>query len=375
MRRILAIARKEFLHIIRDRRLLGVILVMPLIQLFLYSYALSFDVKHLPTAALDMDHTTQSRQYINALEQSNYFKVTRVLDSYSQVEDVFLTNSESVVVVVGNGFGRTMSGGQPGPVQILVDGSDANSAQLAQTYGTALSRVYGAQVAIQQVEAKGFNTANPIGLASNLRTWYNPEGQSAAYFVPGLIVVLVTMITVIQTANTLVREKENGTYEQLIVSPIRRIELMIGKMMPWAGIGALDIIIISLVGVLAFRIPFRGSVVLLAVGSLLYVVCSLGLGLIISARATSVDTANQLAALVSFLPTFMLSGFIFPLSSLPVFLQFLSYLYPARYFMVITRTIFLKGGGMSVLWPQFAALTTFAVLITVFAASLYRERA
>jgi ABC-2 type transport system permease protein len=375
MRRILAIARKEFLHITRDRRLLGVILIMPLIQLFLYSYALSFNVKHLPTAALDLDHTAQSRQYINALEQSDYFTVNHVLNNYSEVENVFLTNQDSVVVVVSNGFGRAMSGGQAGPVQVLVDGSDANSAQLAQTYAGALSRIYGANVAVQQVEAKGFNTANPVGLSSNLRTWYNPQAQSAAYFVPGLIVVLVTMITVIQTANTLVREKENGTYEQLIVSPIRRIELMIGKMAPWAGIGALDIIIISLVGVLAFKIPFRGSALLLAIGSLLYVICSLGLGLIISARASSVDTANQLAALISFLPTFMLSGFIFPLSSLPVFLQALSYLYPARYFMVITRTIFLKGGGVSVLWPQFAALTAFAVLITVFAASLYRERA
>jgi len=212
MRRIFAIARKEFLHIIRDRRLLGVILIMPLIQLFLYSYALSFDVKHLPTAALDMDHSAQSRQYINALEQSNYFKVDRVLNNYSEVEGVFLNNSEDVVVVVSNGFGRTISGGQPGPIQMLIDGSDANSAQLAQTYGTALSRVWGAQTTIQQVEAKGFNAANQAGLSSNLRTWYNPEGQSAAYFVPGLIVVLVTMITVIQTANTLVREKENGTY-------------------------------------------------------------------------------------------------------------------------------------------------------------------
>jgi len=375
MRRVLAIARKEFLHITRDRRLLGVILVMPLIQLFLYSYALSFDVKHLPTAALDLDHTQQSRMYINALEQSNYFTVNRVLDNYSEVDDVFESNTDRVVVVVGRGFGRDSSGGGAGEVQVLVDGSDANSAQLAQTYAGALSRLYGANIVIQQYEAKGFNTSAIGGLSANVRTWYNPEGKSASYFVPGLIVVLVTMVTVLQTANTLVREKENGTYEQLIVSPIRRIELMVGKIAPWALIGALDIIIISLIGILVFRIPFRGSVVLLALASLLYVICTLGLGLIVSARASSVDTANQLAALVSFLPTFMLSGFIFPLSSLPIALQALSYLYPARYFMVCTRTIFLKGGGMSVLWPQIAALTIFAVLITVLAASIYRERA
>ncbi len=206
MKRILAIARTEFIHITRDKRLLGVILVMPLLQLFLYAYALSFDVKHLPTAALDLDHSAQSRQYINALAQSNYFQVDRVLDNYAQVDEVFLANKDRVVVVVGNGFGRQASGGAAGNVQILVDGSDSTSAQLAQTYAGALSRIYGAKVVIQQYEAKGVNVSNVGALGENVRTWYNPEGRSAAYFVPGLIVVLVTMVTVLQTANTLVRE-------------------------------------------------------------------------------------------------------------------------------------------------------------------------
>ena len=375
MRRILAIARKEFIHITRDKRLLGVILVMPLLQLFLYAYALSFDVKHLPTAALDLDHTEQSRQYISALQQSNYFTVNRVLSSYGDADSVLESNTDKVVVIVGNGFGRALSSGQAGPVQVLVDGSDANSAQLASTYAGALSRVYGAKVLVSQFEAKGVDVSSVGGLSASTRTWHNPEGKSAAYFVPGLIVVLVTMVTVLQTANTLVREKENGTYEQLVVSPISRIELMVGKITPWAFIGALDIVIISLVGILALGIPFRGSALLFALSSLLYVICTLGLGLIVSARATSVDSANQLAALVSFLPTFMLSGFVFPISSLPVVLQGLSYLFPARYFMVITRTVFLKGGSVAVLAPQIGALVVFAIAITVLAASMYRERA
>ena len=375
MRRILAIARKEFIHIIRDPRLLIVILAMPLLQLFLYSYALSFDVKNLPTATLDFDHTTQSRQYLDALQQSNYFTVNQTLGSYSDVDKAFESNNDKVIVVVGAGFGNNLAAGRAGNVQILVDGSDANSASLAQGYSAALSRVYGSKVVVSQVEAKGFSTGSLASLSANTRVWYNPEGKSASYFVPGLIVVLVTMVLVLQTANTLVREKENGTYEQLIVSPIRKIELMLGKIAPWAMIGALEIIIIASVGILVFGIPFRGSVILLIVASLLYVVCALGLGLIVSARASSVDTANQLAALLSFLPTFMLSGFIFPISSMPWLLQVLSYLYPARYFMVITRTIFLKGGGLEVLWPQMLALTIFAVSIITLAASLYRERA
>jgi len=375
MRRILAIARKEFIHILRDKRLIAVILIMPLVQLFLYAYALSFDVKHLPTATLDLDRSTYSRQYINALQQSNYFTVDKTLGSYADVDPAFQSNADKVVVVVGAGFGDNIAAGRAGDVQILVDGSDSTSAQMGSTYASVLSRIFGGKILVTQVEAKGLNAGAAGGLTASTRTWYNPEGNSAAYFVPGLIVVLVTMITVLQTANTLVKEKEMGTYEQLIVSPIRKIELMVGKIAPWAVMGAMDIVIIAVVGILAFGIPFRGSVWLFAGSSLLYVICTLGLGLIVSARATSVDSANQLAALVSFLPTFMLSGFVFPLSSLPAALQWLSYLFPARYFMVICRTVFLKGGSLAILWPQIAALAIFATVIVVLAASLYRERA
>ena len=375
MNRILAIARKEFIHILRDKRLIAVILIMPLVQLFLYAYALSFDVKHLPTATLDLDRSTYSRQYINALQQSNYFTVDKTLGSYADVDPTFQANSDKIVVVVSAGFGDAIAAGRQANVQILVDGSDANSAQMGSNYAAALSRIFGAKVLVTQAEAKGLNTGAAGGLTASMRTWYNPEGNSAAYFVPGLIVVLVTTITVLQTSATLVREKENGTYEQLIVSPIKKIELMIGKIAPWAVMGALDVVIIAVVGILAFGIPFRGSVLLFAVSALLYVTCTLGLGLIVSARATSVDSANQLAALISFLPTFMLSGFVFPLSSLPPFLQWLSYLFPARYFMVICRTVFLKGGSLAVLWPQIAALIVFATAIVVLASSLYRERA
>lgn len=374
MRRILAIARKEFIHIMRDKRTLGVILIMPLLQLFLYAYALSFDVKQLPTATLDLDRSAYSRQYIDALSQSNYFTVNNGLTSYAQVDQALESNADKVVVVVAPGFGNAIAAGRAGSVQVLVDGSDANSAQIGSAYAGALSRIFGAKAAVSQLEAKGYSTSSASGLSSATRTWYNPEGRSAAYFVPGLIVVLVTMVTVLQTANTLVKEKENGTYEQLVVSPIKKIELMVGKIAPWAVIGALDIVVIAIVGILVFQIPFRGSVAIFAVASLLYVICTLGLGLIVSARATSVDSANQLAALVSFLPTFMLSGFVFPISSLPAALQWLSYLFPARYFMVIVRTVFLKGGSLAVLWPQLAGLLIFAIAIVALAASLYRER-
>jgi ABC-2 type transport system permease protein len=375
MNRIIAITRKELIHIMRDPRLLGMILMMPLIQLFLYAYALSFDIKHLPTAVLDFDQTAISRQYTNALEQSNYFTVNKSLKSYAEVDRAFETNADRVVVVISDGFGDELMAGRQGKAQVLVDGSDANSAQLGSAYASALSRIFGSKIVIAQTQAKGFDTAGAAGLSSYTRTWYNPEGRSASYFIPGLIVVLVTMVTVLQTSITLVREKENGTYEQLVVSPMRRIELMIGKVAPWSLIGAAQIVLISVIGIMFFQIPFRGSALLLGVASLLYVTCTLGLGLIVSARAETTDSAAQMAALISFLPTFMLSGYIFPITSMPWLLQALSYLYPARYFIAITRTIFLKGGGMEVLWPDMLALVIFAVAIISLAASLYRERA
>ena len=374
MRRIYAIARKEFIHIIRDPRTMIAVLIMPLLQLFLFSYAVSFDVKDLPTALLDQDHTATSRQYVDALKQSNYFVVNKNLTSVGEIDGVFDRNDSRVVVVISPGFGDSVSAGRAGAVQILVDGSEPNSAQLGQAYANSLSQIWGAKTAITRAEASGANPALAGGLSARTRIWYNPEAKSASYLVPGLIVLLLTVMTVQQTANTLVSEKEQGTYEQLVVSPIRRIELMIGKVMPWAVMAALNVITISAIGLLVFQIPFRGSVLLFALSSFLFVLCVLGLGLVISARSSSTEVANQLAMMISFLPAFMLSGFVFPLANIPPVLQGISYLFPARYMTVIARTVFLKGGGWDVLWPQIAALGVYAIVIITLSSLLYRER-
>ncbi len=375
MRRIYAIARKEFIHIVRDPRTMIAVLVMPLLQLFLFSYAVSFDVKDLPTALLDQDHTAISRQYVDALKQSNYFVVKQNLASANEIDGIFDANKARVVVVIGPGFGDAVAAGRAGAVQILIDGSEPNSAQLGQAYANGLSQIWGAKTAISRAEASGFNTAQAGGLSARTRIWYNPEGKSASYLVPGLIVLLIAVMTVQQTANTLVSEKEQGTFEQLVVSPIRRIELMIGKVMPWAVMAALNVITVSAIGLLVFQIPFRGSVLLFALSSFLFVLCVLGLGLVISARASSTEVANQLAMIISFLPAFMLSGFVFPLANIPPVLQGISYLFPSRYMTVISRTVFLKGGGWDVLWPQIAALAVYAVAIIGLSSLLYRERA
>jgi len=372
--RILAIARKEFVHIRRDPRLMIAVLIMPLIQLFLFAYALSFDVKDIPTAVLDQDMTRASRDFTDAFRRSNYFELVERIDTLSEVDGVFDRGAARAVVIVPHGFGDHLAGGQRAPVAVLVDGSEPNSAQLGQAYASGLSRVFGGRLAVRWAEARGIDPSRLGGVEPHLRVWYNPEGRSAVYLVPGLIVVLIMIVTVQQTATTLVKEKDQGTLEQLIVSPVRRIELMIGKVAPWVVLAAADVVGITLAGVIVFRIPFRGDLGVFAVSSGLFVLCCLALGLLISSRASSPEVANQTALLVSFLPGFMLSGFVFPLANVPRVLRFVSYLFPARYMVIITRSAFLKGAGWPTLWPQVAALAVYAVVALTITSLVYQRR-
>ena len=374
MNRILAIARKEFIHISRDRRTVISVLLLPVMMLFLFAYALSFDVKNIPTAVLDQDQTQISRRFIDSFTQSRYFTIVGRLGTMSQVDGVFDRGDARAIVMIPPGFSDDIAAGRQGEVAVLMDGSEPNTAQLGQTYATGLSRSFDVRVIGQRVAAAGLGGATPRGVTPSVRVWYNPEARSAVFLVPGLIVILTMMVTVQQTANTLVRERENGTLEQLVVSPIRRIELMVGKVLPWMLLAGLNVLVISAFGLLVFRVPFRGDVFTFALGSFLFVLCCLGLGLFISSRASSTEVANQIALIVSFLPGFMFSGFVFPLANIPVVLRAASYLFPARYFMVVTRSVFLKGAGMDILWPQILALTVYAVVAVGLSAALYQRR-
>ena len=374
MNRILAIAQKEFLHIIRDKRNLAFVLVMPIFMLLLFAYALSFDVRNVPTITLDMDHTAQSRLYLDSISHSSFFQVVGSVPSPEAADAAFQKGQARVVVMVRKGFGDTIVSGGKGEVSVLLDGSEPNSAQLGQSYANALSRQYGQRVTMAGLERLGAQPGQFGSLQPHLRLWYNPEATSSWYLVPGLIVVIIMIIAVQQTATTLVREEDQGTLEQLLVSELHRMELVVGKVAPWIVIVALDTVFISLASVFVFGIPFLGSVWLFALASALFVLCCLALGIFISSRSTSVEVANQTALLVSFLPAFMLSGFVFPLANIPAFLQWISYLFPARYMIVIVRTLFLKGGGWDVLWPQYAMLTAYAVIALVLASVSYRRK-
>jgi ABC-2 type transport system permease protein len=374
MRRMLAIAKKEFIHIRRDPRMIAAALVMPLLQLLLFSYALSTDVTNIPTAVVDQDGTQASRSFVNAFERSDFFHVTQRLSSTKEIDGVFDRGEDKVIVVVGPGFSTDIAAGRKGQVAVLIDGSDPNAAQRAQGISTGLTQIFGARIQAEYLQVRGVDVSTIGGIEQHLMTWYNPEGRSQFFLIPGLIVILIMGTSIQQTSIALVKEKELGTMEQLVASPIKRLELMIGKVLPWAILAVADVVAITLFGVLVFQIPFRGSLLLFALASLLFVLGNLGLGLWISSFASTITTATQISALLSFLPGFMLSGFIFSIRNMPPVLQAFTYIFPARYYMTINRTLFLKGSGLDVLWPEFAALAAYAALTMLLSAMTYKKR-
>ena len=375
LRRIFAVGRKEFIHISRDWRMLVAVLLLPVTQLLLFSYAISFDVKNVPAVVIDHDRTATSREALAHFEQSDFFHVVAYVENGAEA-DAYVARSEArVIIEVPPGFGREIAQDGTPSLQVLVDGSEPNSAQLAQTYATALTQTLSQRVSVTWAERRGLDISSAGQLEPRLRMWYNPERRSADFLIPGLMVVIIMIVTMQQTAVTLVRERDQGTYEQLAVSPIRRGELMLGKVAPWMALGLIDVVVITIVAVLVFGIPLRGSVLTLALASFLFVLCCLSIGLIISSRAPSLETANFLGLMVAFLPGFMLSGFAFPLASIPTVLRWVSYLFPARYMVVITRAIFLKGAGLSVLASDVTALAVYALVGLTVASLLWARRA
>jgi ABC-2 type transport system permease protein len=373
--RIAAIARKEFLHIGRDPRMLIAVLVVPVMQLLLFSYAISFDVKNIPTVVLDQDMTTASRAYLQAYRSADFYRVEGSVDSLAAVDEAFQKNLAQIAVVVPSGFERALARGEKAPVAVIVDGTEPNAAQLGQAYAVALNQVYGNKTLAEWADRQGLDMSQIGRLEPRVRTWYNPEKRSADFLIPGLMVVIIMIVTVQQTAITLVRERDLGTEEQMMVSPLRLPELMVAKLLPWTVLAFIDMVVIAAVGIALFGIPLRGSITFLAVASGFFVFAALGMGLIISAIAPSLESANIIALMVSFLPAFILSGFAFPLDSIPPFLQGVSYLFPARYMIIISRGVFLKGAGFAELWQQLALLGGYSVLVIAIASVLYGRRA
>lgn len=349
-------------------------LLLPLFQLLLFAYAISFDVRNLPTVVIDQDKTPQSRAYINAATHSGFFHLVGTEETGSQVDETFNRGVAHVAILIRQGFGSAIASGGKGQVAVLIDGSEPNSAQIGRAYATALNQAFSGAILAQWIAVRGGIARAPGALEPRIRTWYNPNGNSAYFLVPGLMVVIIMIVTIQQTAVTLVKERENGTLEQLMVSPLRRGELVVGKIAPWAILGFVDTVFVTAVALVVFRIPLRGDLGVLAVGMFFFVLDALALGLIVSAVAPTLESANMAGLLVSFLPAFMLSGMAFPLASIPAVLQWLSYALPGRYMVEISRGVFLRGSGWGVLGGQVMALAVFAVVALGIATLLLRRQ-
>jgi ABC-2 type transport system permease protein len=364
--RLWAVARKEIIQLRRDARSLYLAFILPILLLLLFGYAISFDIRNIEMGVLDQSHTPESRLLLDAFEASGYFTVVQYLDRSGDAAAELGAGRVQLVLVIPPSFASDLAAGREAPVQLLLDGSDANTATIAQTYAQAIVAGYSADVVLG-----GRRLELPAQTES--RVWYNETLESRNMIVPGLVAVIMSIIASMLTALTIAREWERGTMEQLAATPVHRLEVVLGKLLPYVAIGLLDVALASIGGILIFGVPFEGNVVLLAVLTFLFLVGALGLGIFISAALKSQLLATQVAMMATFLPALLLSGFIFSISTMPFVLQGISYAVPARYYVTVTKGIFLKGVGPGVLWGDAIAMVVFAVVGLALAIGVFRK--
>ena len=378
--RLLGIIRKEFRQAFREPRMRGMLFMPPLIQLFVFGFAVNLDVDHARMGWVDSDRTVQSRELLAAFQGSGRFEVVAAPESDLDVQSLLDSNKVDLVVHVLPGFERDLLRRRDSSVQILINGANSNTASIVSSYASSIVGSFASNMMQEQnrdrMAARGVGAPIHIAvpqLRSESRVWFNPELRSRNYFVPGIVVNIIMMVTLMLTAMAIVREKEIGTMEQLMVTPIRPIELILGKTLPFALVGIVDTILVIVAALLLFHVPFRGSALLLFCCSMLFLMTSLGAGLFISTISRTQQQAMMTTSMF-FQPFFLLSGFAFPIRNMPEPVQYLTFLNPVRYFMEIVRGIFLKGSGASVLWPQMVALAVFGVVILTLSAMRFRKR-
>ncbi len=358
---ILPIVRKEFRQIRRDKRALGVLLIIPSMMLIMFGYALNFDVKHSTVGVCDEDNSKTSREFVQQFFTSEYFDYTYHLSNRQEMNELLDAEKVSAVIVIPRDFSANIAGGKDAPVQIIVDGSNANAATTVLGYLGAIIQQYSLNVMAKAFYRYGQQQmVRPVDLRP--RIWYNPALRSAKFLVPGLIAFILTITAVISTSLSVVREWETGTVEQLIVSPLKPAELILGKTVPSTFIALIAMLTVLLAGYLLFDVQIKGSYLWLFAVSFIFLVGSLGLGLLISSIAGTQQVAFMIAVIATMLPTFILSGFVFPIRNMPPIIQAITYVIPARYFLVALRSIMLKGAGLSAFWDQLLCLAAYAIL-------------
>lgn len=372
MRRLRALMKKEFTHMLRDPRTLVFVFIMPLLQLALLGFAANNDVKNIPTAIFDQDSSRASRSLLDAFRVTGYFSYDYVAFSQNDINDLIGSGKAKVGIIIPSSYHSDLAAGRSSQVAVLIDGSDPSIAQTALSAATFAGQAHGTSILAQKLASRGLgnSTSSPVDVRT--RVLYNPDLLSSYNMVPGIIALLLMQTTTNLTALAIVRERERGTIEQLIVTPIRNWELVIAKITPYILVSLANTIIVLFVGTIMFGIPIRGSLLLLLALTALYLLPNLGIGLLISTLAHTQQEA-QFMALPIMLPSMLLSGFLFPVASMPMFLQAVGKLLPLTYFIYILRSVVIKGVGINLLLPQIGALAALAVILLAIASLRFRK--
>lgn len=362
LRRTRAVARKEFWHVLRDKRSLILALAMPMLLLLLFGYALSLDVDQIPTAVVDQDRTPQSRDLLERFAASRYFKVVDYPEDLRGIEQRILRGEVVLGIVIPPDYSRQLATGRTAQVQLLLDGSDSNTASIAAGYADGVSQAFALELREHFMNRRSGMTI-PAAIQPRLRVWYNSELKSKNYIVPGLIAVILMIISAMLTSLTIAREWEMGTMEQLLSTPLRPAELVLGKMSAYFALGLADALIAVAIGVGLFGVPLRGNVALLFTSTCIFLFGALCWGILISAVTRSQLLAYQIGIISSFLPAFLLSGFVFSIENMPAVVQVVTHIVPARYFVTLLKAIFLKGIGVSLLWTELVFLLAYCTIV------------
>jgi ABC-2 type transport system permease protein len=383
MRRVAYLFWKELIELKEDPRLLAVVIVAPIIQLLMLGYAATTDVQNVPVAVADADQSAESRRLVEQFTASRNFTVVDVVSAPQDVDGFLERGRAWMAIVIPRGYGAALAAGEPQAVQIVADGSDANSTSIGMSYARNLIAGYGAAIAASRGRAAPAGSSaprrmapdGPGGLESRIRIWFNPELESRDFMIPGILALLLLVVTTNLSSMAIVREREAGTLEQLNVTPLRRWELVAGKLLPYGVVGMIDVVLVVALAVWWFEVPLRGSITLLFAMTGVYLLTALGLGLLVSAVSSTQQQAMMTTVFFFLMPMMYLSGFIFPIENMPRIIQQISYAIPLRYFLVILRSVFLKGVGLETLWRDALALLGLGLLITGLAVLGSRKRA
>ncbi|HWR73206.1 MAG TPA: ABC transporter permease [Nitrospirota bacterium] len=364
--RIRQMVIKEFIQIFRDKRMKAIVFVIPILQTMVFGYAVTTDVNNIQTALYDLDRSFESRELGRRFAASGYFRIVAAPESPAELQDLLDRATVTVGIQINRGFSSDVKRRIPASIQVLADGTDSNTATVALDYATRIIQKYARDL-------DGGGSKQPVLIELQQRAWYNSELKSKNYNVPGVIAMVIMLTSLLLTSMAVVREREIGTMEQLMVTPLKPVELILGKTIPFALIAFFDMILITAFAVLKFDIPIRGKLYLLPLSTAIYLLSVLGIGLFISTLAKTQQQA-LMATFLFYMPAVLLSGFMFPIENMPDIFQYMTYANPLRYFLVIIRGIFLKGNGMAVLWPQMTALFLLGIVVVTLSSFRFRKR-